>query len=208
MSSLLIDCQYFGSINYYKLLFQKKYIIFEQFDKHQKASFKNRCLIPGANGVVSLSVPLEKGRDQKAITKDIKISYRDNWVQQHIRTLESVYNRAPFFEYYRDELKTLLERKPLFLLDLNIATTEWISAKFGGGLNISLTESYQPLAGEGVIDGRGRFSPRLNIINHTHPYTQVFEDKIGYQSNMSILDLLSCTGKAGYRLLVDSKNVF
>ncbi|MBR2649147.1 MAG: WbqC family protein [Sediminibacterium sp.] len=208
MSALLIDCQYFGSINYYKLLFQNKYIIFEQYDKHQKASFKNRCLIPGANGVVSLSVPLEKGRDQKAITKDIKISYRDNWVQQHIRTLESVYNRAPFFEYYRDELKTLLERKPLFLLDLNIATTEWISEKFGGGLHISLTESYQPLAGEGEIDGRGRFSPRLNITNHTHPYTQVFEDKIGYQSNMSILDLLSCTGKAGYRLLVDSKNVF
>ncbi|MFW1373579.1 WbqC family protein, partial [Vibrio parahaemolyticus] len=59
---------------------------------------------------------MEKSRDKKNITKDIKISYRDNWVQQHIRTLESIYNRAPFFEYYQDELKALLKRKPVFLL--------------------------------------------------------------------------------------------
>jgi hypothetical protein len=208
MNTLIIDCQYFGSINYYKHLFESKYIIFEQYDKYQKTSLKNRCLVPGVNGVVSLSVPLEKGRDQKTITKDIKISYRDNWVQQHIRTLESIYNRAPFFEYYQDELKALLKRKPVFLLDLNIAATEWISVKFGADLDISLTESYRPFVSEGVIDGRGQFSPRFNITNHTHPYTQVFEDKIGYQSNMSILDLLCCMGKAGFQLMQDSKNVF
>ncbi|MGL5946812.1 MAG: WbqC family protein, partial [Sediminibacterium sp.] len=67
MNTLIIDCQYFGSINYYKHLFESKYIIFEQYDKYQKTSLKNRCLVPGVNGVVSLSVPLEKGRDQKTI---------------------------------------------------------------------------------------------------------------------------------------------
>jgi hypothetical protein len=208
MRSILIDCQYFGSINYYKVLFESKYIIFEQYDKHQKTSFKNRCLIPGANGVMGLSVPLEKGRDQKTITKDIKISYRDNWVQQHLKAFESTYNRAPFFEYYRHELRALLDKKPVFLLDLNLDTTAWVSKKMGVGLDISLTERYQPYLGEGIVDARGQFVPRLEINNHTHPYTQVFEERIGYQSNMSILDLLFCNGKTGYNLLLDSKNVF
>ncbi|MEN9599281.1 MAG: hypothetical protein RL596_1600 [Bacteroidota bacterium] len=209
MISLIVDCQYFGNINYYKFLFQHKYIVIEQYDYHQKTSFKNRCLIPGANGVVGLSVPLEKGRDQKTITKDLKIAYRDNWVLQHIRTLASTYNRAPFFEYYKDELFGLLETRPTFLLDLNIAATAWIAEKLGGGLDISLTESYQPFLAEGFLDGRKIHTPRLELPpNTTHPYTQVFEDRIGYQSNMSILDLLFCTGKAGFGLLTDSKNLF
>ena len=66
MNSLLIENQYLGSVNYYKMLFNYSYIEIEQYEYFQKMSFRNRCIIPGSNGLLQLSVPVEKGRNQRA----------------------------------------------------------------------------------------------------------------------------------------------
>jgi hypothetical protein len=48
----------------------------KEYEHYQKGSFRNRTIIPGANGLIPLSVPLQNGRDQRALFKNIKIAYK------------------------------------------------------------------------------------------------------------------------------------
>jgi hypothetical protein len=195
ISTNLIDSQYFGTINYIKISFQKSNNIIEQYESYQKMSFRNRCMVAGSNGVVNLSVPLEKGRGQKELMKDVRISHSDNWQVQHWRTIESCYSRAPFFEFYRDGVFSLLQKKETFLLDQNMAILEWLGKVFKYKGSVSLTTSYLREYPSTVKDLRGQFLPKNYAVEPFDlKYVQVFEDRIGFKPNLSILDLLFCHG--------------
>lgn len=199
---LVVDSQYFGSINYFKILSNFSNIEIEQYETYQKMSFRNRCMVTGSNGVVGLSVPLEKGRGQRELMKDVRISYSDKWQVQHWRTIESCYSRAPFFEFYRDGVWQLLQQKETYLLDLNMATLHWLKKVLKIPGDISLTQQYLKTYPEGVTDRRSTILPKNYQQAETcSRYTQVFEDRIGFQPNLSILDLLFCCGPETSSLL-------
>lgn len=195
MNSIIAESQYFGTISYIITLFQKTNIIIEQWDKYPKASFRNRCLVTGANGPIVLSIPLEGGRNVKGLMKDVRISYAGRWQQEHIRTLESCYARSPYYEYYRDAVRRLWEKKQVFLLDKNMAILEWLANVFAYNGRITLTASYhESSALIAEMDMRNKVLPRNYLSWQTPQYRQVFEDRMGFQRNMSILDLLCCNG--------------
>jgi hypothetical protein len=205
VNSLLIDIQYFGTINYNKILFQYSNIIFEQYETYQKMSFRNRMVVAGSNGPVNLSVPLEKGRGQKILMKDVKISYRTPWQQQQIRTLRSCYNRAPFFEFYQHGVENLINLRKEFLLDLNLAALDWLQKTLKSDTPVSLSENYQNTCPAGCIDARNKLLPK-NYPNSPmgFDYTQVFAERTGFLPNLSILDLLFNCGPASSRFLQDN----
>ena len=207
INSLIIDCQYFGTINYIKILFEHSNILIEQYESYQKMSFRNRCMIAGSNGVINLSVPLENGRSQKGLTRDVKISYSTNWQVQHWRSIESAYNRSPYFEFYRDGVWGLLQKEEAFLLDLNLKTLDWLKKALKLPVTISLTDAYRKVYPIDTIDKRNQFLPK-NHQNHQvgFHYTQVFEDRNGFIPNLSILDLLFCSGPLAKTLLIDNKS--
>ena len=204
---LIIDCQYFGSINYINTLFKFSNIIIEQYESYQKMSFRNRCMIAGSNGVINLSVPLENGRSQKGLMKDVKISHSTNWRVQHWRSIESAYSRSPYFEFYRDGIWELLEKAEIFLLDLNLKILDWLKKLLKLQATISLTDDYRKIYSNDIIDMRNHFLPKNLQIHHLgFHYTQVFEDRNGFIPNLSILDLLFCCGPDANSLLIDNKS--
>lgn len=206
---LLIDYQYFGTVNYYKMLFKFKYIEFEEYEHYQKGSFRNRTIIPGANGLIPLSVPLQNGRDQRALFRDIKISYKDNWILQHTRALDACYMRAPFYEFYRDNLFALLASQEEYLMDLDRKLIQWVLKILKANLTISFSTSYLKELSPDLQDGRNQLLPnQTNSLGEQVQYAQVFEDRIGFQPNMSILDLLFCNGPSSAGLLKDSNSRF
>jgi hypothetical protein len=208
MKSLLIENQYFGTVSYYKMLFQYSYIEIDQYESFQKMSFRNRCIIPGANGLIQLSVPVEKGRNQHTPIREVKIAYKENWVLQHCRSMEACFNRAPFFEYYRDELFTLLEQKPIYLFDLNWSILLWVLRKLKAELNLDLSQKLGNQPDLMVNDCRNDYLPKnYNQIESPIKYNQVFEDRIGFKPNLSILDLLCCTGPAALSYLKSNDSV-
>lgn len=181
------------------------YVKIEACDSYQKNSFRNRCVIAGSNGLIHLSVPLEKGRDQKAGYRDIKIAYNDNWQVQHWRSITSCYRRAPFFDFYAPGVESLLQKRPVFLFDLNLEIGEWIRKVLKISASVSLTEDYiQDYSADGMADVRGHWRPSnfQNEVADLPRYFQLFEDRLGYQGNLSILDLLFCAGPRALNPLI------
>jgi len=120
----------------------------------------------------------------------------------HWRTITSCYNRSPYFEYYRDELEKFFKNRWEFLFDWNLATLDWLKQvlKFPGELKI-MTQ----LSDASIEDARNKWSPKnFQQAELGFQYTQVFEEKIGFQNNLSILDLLFNTGPEARNLLMTS----
>jgi len=202
---LLIDLQYFAPFILFKYLDKFSNIVFEQYEYYEKMSFRNRCQIAGGEGVINLSVPLLHGRDQRTLMKDVKISGRDRWQDQHWKTIVSCYSRSPWFEYYRDELGDLYRRPYIFLMDWNLACFEWSIRALDLTPGYGLTEMYiKKNDVKGMVDWRNKLQPkyRKNGFNLEEgesaispKYRQVFEERVGFLPHLSILDLLFCEGK-------------
>lgn len=200
--TLLIESQYFPPISFYKTLIEVDILKIERYEHYQKVSYRNRCYIAGPNGVILLSVPLTKGKNQRTIMKDVRISNEEKWQGLHWKTLTSAYRRSPWFEYFEGELETLYERKFEFLLDWNMACFEWANKVLGLEKEVDLTgsfvKSYDPAAG--ILDQRDVMVPGKSAGEHP-VYTQVFGERTGFVPNLSILDLLFCEGKRALELL-------
>jgi hypothetical protein len=210
--NLIIDIQYFPSIILYNNLYKFSNIIFDQYESYQKMGFRNRCQIAGAHGVVDLTVPLEKGRGQKTLVRDVRISDRQPWAARHWKTIVSSYNRSPWFDHYRDELEGLYRQRFDYLLDWDMACFEWSVRTLGLAIPVGLTEGWVPeySSGRGV-DWRGRMKPKdrgegagSGVGAEPVRYRQVFEERTGFIPNLSILDLLFCEGKNAIRYIRSS----
>jgi hypothetical protein len=61
---------------------------------------------------------------------------------------------------------------------------------------LEFTDTWQPQLSDNETDMRERLSPKREPGAEFHfpYYSQVFEDRHGFLKNMSILDLLFCTG--------------
>ena len=200
---LLIESQYFPNLNFYKTLINHDILLIERYEHYQKLSFRNRCYIAGPNGSILLSVPLARGKNQRTVMKDVRISNDERWQALHWKTLVSAYRRSPWFEYYEEDLGRLYERPVQFLLDWNLACFEWANQVIGLSSPIAFTESYQKEYTEnGITDARDTMVPGKEKEKEGLPeYTQVFQERVGFLPNLSILDLIFCEGKRSLTLL-------
>lgn len=203
----LSELQYFPPIIFFKTSYKETYIYLDQYEFYLKMSFRNRCLIAGANGIISLSIPLEKGRDQRARMNEVRISYSEDWQGRHWKSIRSAYNRSPFFNYYADEMEVLFNKKFELLMDWDLYCLRWVKEKLAWAAEIRLTElqDHESVPGPWE-DYRNRILPK-NYAQHTGlQYRQVFEEKKGFFPNLSILDLLFNSGKEAGNLLSGSGN--
>jgi hypothetical protein len=170
-------------------------------------SFRNRCVIASNNGLVSLTVPLKNGREQKVLITEVKIDNSQNWQRQHWRTIHSCYRKAPFFDYYAAPMEELIFSKTENLFELNLVILKWIENVLKISIEISFTPAFKKEYPQNeYLDLRNHWLPK-NFQQQTEvspKYSQVFEDKIGFQPNLSILDLLFCEGPNTKNLLVSN----
>ena len=198
---LIIELQYFPPVILYRNLYKFSHIEFEQYEFYNKMSFRNRCIIAGANGKISLSIPLENGREQKRLAKDVRISNIHSWQKNHWKTIESCYNKSPWFEYYKYDLHALYIKPFSYLLDWNLACFNWSIDKLKIPVHHSLSSGFMKQPVEGLADWRNKILPRNYEGFKPLKYSQVFEEKTGFLPNISILDLLFCEGKNAKNLL-------
>jgi hypothetical protein len=196
--NIITDLQYFGSISYIKQLMQADLVYFNKEQVYTKMSFKNRMIIGTAQGPLHLSIPIIGGRDQKVAIKEIKIANDIPWMDQHYKSIVSNYRRSPFFEYYHHGILEIYSKQPVYLFDYLMTINEWVKKQVKGKWEISITEP---------TDSKYQYTEWLpknyDQIPNPIKYQQVFEDKIEFMPNLSILDILFCCGgKQAHSLLM------
>ncbi|MBQ4163222.1 MAG: WbqC family protein [Parabacteroides sp.] len=199
-----LSTAYLGPIQQYGKLLQYPEVCIETAENYLKQTYRNRCTIAAANGPLTLSVPIVKPDTLKCLTKDIRISDHGNWRHLHWNALVSAYNMSPFFEYYEEDFAPFYEKKYEFLFDFNEELRQLICELLDLYPIISYTEDYQP---EVANDFRESIRPKHPGEDPTFcpkPYYQVFQDKYGFQPNMSIVDLLFNMGPEGLLVLKNS----
>jgi hypothetical protein len=189
-SITLLSSLYLAPIEYYYALNRCNKVAIEINDNYQKQSYRNRCIIAGANGPLSLSIPIEKPESPKSLLKDIRIADHGNWRHLHWNAIISAYNSTPFFQFYEDDFRPFYEKKFTFLHDFNEQLRILICRLTGIESKVTYTQSYITEAAEGIIDMRETIHPKRPSEFKTEPYYQVFSDKQGFLNNLSILDLL------------------
>ena len=205
--SALIELQYFPPIAYFAVLLKNENVLIEQFENYQKSSYRNRCHIATANGLLRLSIPLEKGKNNQTAIKEVKIYNATNWQTQHWRAIKSAYGNAPYFEYYADELLPFFEKKYDYLFDWNLDLLNCIMELFMMPNNLQFTAEYQMDLNDNTTDFRNVISPKKqnNDLFKQIPYSQLFVEKYGFIPELSVLDVLFCKGPEG--ILVIDKTI-
>lgn len=205
--SILLSTAYFAPIHFYARYILHPEVYIETFEHFNKQTYRNRCVILGGNGPISLIVPVINGRGTKVRIKDLKISYEMDWQRNQWRTIFSAYNSSPYFEYYKDEIQPFFEKKSKYLLDFNQSIHENICDLLEIENKSQLTEDFEAVP-ENTLNFRETISPKNKIQpdNNFKPieYTQVFSEKFGFVPNLSILDLLFNEGPNGYTILEKS----
>ena len=190
---ILIHPNYFPNIHQFTQIIKANNILFEVSDNYQKQTFRNRTYIYGANGKLGLFIPVIHTHKNRELFKDVKISYDSNWMDLHLKSLQSAYRSSPYFEYFEDDFIKLYSKKEKFLVDFNIKCIKLISNLLDLDLDFKISSEYVEKTND-IIDLRDLSNARKEKKIETPKYIQVFESKHGYLNNLSILDLIFSEG--------------
>lgn len=202
MKNLLIESQYLPSIAYFAPLYGSSEVVLEKHENYIKQTYRNRCHILTAQGPETLIIPLTS-KHGKVCIKDIRIDYGQKWLNNHWRTIQSAYGKAPFFEYYGQDLEKVLFTKYEFLFDLNYDLLSMCLKWLRWNLTVRETLTYEKTVPANLLDFRSMINPKkselLNPFFHSVPYTQVFGNT--FVANMSVVDLIFCEGPEASRII-------
>lgn len=189
----LLASTYFGPVQWYQKLNQSDCCLIERHDHFVKQTYRNRCVIATTSGLQALTVPIERYEGAHCEMRDIRISDHGSWRHLHWNALQSAYGESPFFEFYADDLRPFFERRWELLFDFNTAITRKMCELLDIHPQIAFTEAYASAEEEGVTDFRNAIRPKHPLPDdgfRPRRYYQVYEQKHGFQPNLSILDLL------------------
>lgn len=187
----IFPTSYFPSIALAAAMVQSGDVPVEVNETFPKQTHRNRTVIMTAAGPETLSVPVVRPDGTHTRTGDIRISYAEKWNLIHWRAIVSAYNASPFFLYYRDDFEKILMRRYDLLTELNEELLAMLFKKIKADCSISHTETFIKPGTEGVDDYRDRYNYKHPYKNINYPtYTQVFSDRMPFNGNVSVLDLL------------------
>lgn len=183
-------------------------VLIEQYENYIKQSYRNRCCILGANGILSLTIPIVKNHGEKMPIRDVKIDYDLSWQKTHLKSIESAYKNSPFYDYYMDDITPFYTKKFNFLFDFNQELLLKILMLTGISNKPELTTEYEKMP-LNATDSRNTISPKsgkqiTDKYFTSIPYYQVFEDKFNFIPNLSIIDLLFNEGPQAKAILEKS----
>ena len=215
----LLSSTYFGPIQWYQKLNRYDECLIERHESFIKQTYRNRMLIPTTNGPLSLTIPTNHNTSlaMKDIRISDHANWRHvHWNALLSAYGESPFfeyyqdDIRPFYEKKYEflfDFNMEITEKMIELLDIRpkiSVTNEYIqseelkvkSEEFNGLANHKVQSSnlkVQSKEVQSIVDFREAIRPKKPLPDaefESKRYYQVYEQKFGFQPNMSILDLL------------------
>ncbi|MCP3927868.1 MAG: WbqC family protein [Bacteroidetes bacterium] len=206
---ILLELQYLPPIQYFTKFLLHEQVIIEQWENYQKGSYRNRCVIVGPNGLQRLTVPLRSGKNEGQNIQKVEIAYDEPWQIRHWRAICTAYNNSPYFPYYEGQLEPFFQRQFTFLFDFNKSLLNLLLDLLQIKTSIIYSARYEKSPEVNMQDFRNGIFPKKHRQKedpnfYAAAYPQVFLEKHGFLPNLSILDLLFCTGPQAQIVLEES----
>ena len=177
---------YAPPVSYFTWLLQQGTIYWVTDSHYHKQTYRNRTYIYRANGRLTLTIPIVHKREQSHQKEsEVQTDVHSHWQQLHWKSLQAAYRSSPFFEFYEDAFAPLYQETAHTLYQFN---RRFLDVLFDA-LDLDIPQ-------EEVAYDFTKHQLQETLLNakQTHPvfpkYTQVFESKYGFLSNLSSLDLL------------------
>lgn len=203
----LIEAHFLPSLEYFCALQRFDKIILEKHEHYNKQSYRNRCYILTSQGLERLTIPVV-ATHAKIIITDVQIDYSNRWQNNMLRTLESAYAKAPYYEHYIDDLKKEILSRHKYLYDLNLTILSMCLQWLKWDLEVSESVSYKKNTPAHTNDLRDQISAKKDFgareFYDPVPYRQVFGSN--FAPNLSLADLVFCTGPDAPALIRGSLN--
>ena len=179
------------SVEYVARLLREECVI-DLGENFIKRSQRNRASILTANGVMQLTVNVENANRPRQRMRDVKIDYSKRWQHQHWVSIMSAYKSSPYFDHFAHEIEPFYRNEWRYLVDYNMEYLEVLLRLLGVKRELSVSNEYI-IADEADIDLRPKQKEGSTFV--AEPYFQVFSDRLPFEPNLSILDLLMCEGR-------------
>lgn len=203
LNNIILSCAYLPPIDFFRVIKNSEEWKLEQWENYQKQSYRSRCHIYSANGLLPLYIPVVRDKGLSIPIQEIKIDNSKEWQIQHWRALVSAYQSSPFFDYYKDDFEPFYKTRYDSLFTYNIALLNLILELLDFSQELLFTDYYTKDV-EGC-DYRKLIHPKRDSLfiaeNEKGKYHQVFAHKHGFISNLSIVDLLFNEGPQSYDFL-------
>lgn len=198
---IILPTSYFGSTEYWAAIIKGgEDVVIDLGENYVKRSERNRTTIMTSGGIMQLSVQLSHANRPRQPITSMRVDYSKRWQHQHLVAIESAYRSSPYFEYYADRILPLLERHWDSLVELNMAIMEQICKILR--VAVPRVSTSYIVASEGDIDMRLKQRGSAFV---AEPYVQVFSDRLPFEPNLSILDLIMCEGPEARTVLSASR---
>ncbi len=183
---------YLAPVPWYAAWLNAQHPVVEVWDWYKKQRLSSRTWLRTDRGCLALTIPVER-RSSKCPIAEKRVSYQENWPEQHFRSWQNYYRHSPFLEFYEDSIRGLYAQRPAHLLDWHRASHVLIADILR--IPSTLPVSGHHLKGEQVHrDLRADFSGTMDPLPlwfHSKPYAQVYE---GFYPGLSVLDLILMKG--------------
>lgn len=190
---LILPVSYLPPVSYFKALTSGQAVLLESAEHFVKQTLRNRCRIAGANGMLTLTVPVEHDNRWRKPIRDLRISAPGEWNRRHWKSIVSAYGKSTYFEFYEERLRQSLLKKHTFLWDLDLELMTLLAGWMKVPMPVGFTEQYLPDYGEGN-DLRNTWNTASPPVPEFKSYYQVFSERCGFLPDLSVIDLLFNTG--------------
>ena len=191
MTSVLLPVFYLPPISWFSaFLNTDSDVVFEQFEHFPKQTYRNRANIYGANGSLSLIIPIH--HNGKRVMNEIEASQSENWRKLHWKSIKNAYQSSPYFEYYELHLEKIFTFQENNLLLFNLHAISVLLQLLKTEKAYHLNTQYSAFPQQ--EDFRNSFSAKHPENKGMEAYYQTFSDKLGFLEDLSIIDLLCNKG--------------
>jgi hypothetical protein len=133
MKCVILQPSYIPWRGYFDQILKADIFVFYDDVQYDTRGWRNRNRIKTSAGTKWLTIPVyAKGAQTEHIPiNDIKISWEKPWNQEHFKSLQHAYSKAPFFNQYKSLLESYYQRHDEYLVDFIIDFTVGLARQIG-----------------------------------------------------------------------------